>query len=210
MRDFMILLGRDWGKYWAERKINWEKDYTSTWTHPHRQLICAVLKGITWKSLIEIGCGSGANLVKIVNTFKGIQVGGIDINPDAIAAAQKIFSNAILKVGSGEDIFLSDDASDILLTDRTLIYVPPRKIHTYIKELKRVGRDWIILCEFHERNWYKRLKLRLNTGYYAYDYPKLLQKHGFYDIVLYPIPEKLWPGDTYPSFIVKARIPRRK
>jgi len=208
----MIRTTENHKKYWQERKIDWNQSYLQTWNHPHRFLISAVLKEIGWMSLFEIGCGAGANLVNIIKSFPGkkIQLGGSDINPDAIKTAQEALKGAILKVGSGDDVIMSDDSTDIVLTDRMLIYVGPRQIDKYIKEIKRIARSYVVLCEFHSPSLYDRIKLRWTSGYNAYDYRKLLEKHGFYDIQLVKIPSEVWPGDTYPSFIIKAKVPVRK
>ena len=198
--------------YWRNRKIDWNKDYLQTWNHPHRFLISGILRTIPWISLFEIGCGAGANLVNIIKCFQGktIQLGGSDINADAIEVAQQVLKGAVLKVGSGDDVIMSDDSTDIVLTDRMLIYVGPRKIDVYIREIKRIAREYAVLCEFHEKNLWKRLKLRFNTGYYSYDYIKLLRKHGFYDMITYRLPPEAWPGDTYPSYIIVAKVEPRK
>src|SRR3990167_8142383 len=123
-------------KYWRYRKINWKNSYSSTWNHPHRALISAVLKGFNWLSLIEVGCGSGANLINIVKVFPGRQVGGVDVNPDAIAEAQKSFNGGFFKVCSGDDIMMSDDSTDAVLSDMCLIYVGPGQIEKYLNEIK--------------------------------------------------------------------------
>jgi len=208
----MIRTTENHKKYWQERKIDWNQSYLQTWSHPHRFLISAVLKEIGWMSLFEIGCGAGANLVNIIKSFPGkkIQLGGSDINLDAIKTAQEALKGAILKVGSGDDVIMSDDSTDIVLTDRMLIYVGPRQINKYIKEIKRIARSYVILCEFHSPSLYDRIKLRWTSGYNAYDYRKLLEKHGFYDIQLVKIPPEVWLGDTYPSFIIKAKVQPRK
>ena len=163
-------------------------------------------------SLFEIGCGAGANLVNIVKSFpdRKIQLGGSDINPDAIKVATEMLKGAVLKVGSGDDIIMSDDSSDIILTDRMLIYVGPREINNYIREIRRIARRYIILCEFHSDSLFERLKLKLTAGYNVYNYVKLLEKHGFYGIIRYRIPQELWPGDMYPSYIIVANVPPRK
>ena len=110
-------------KWWKNRSIDWQKDYLDTWNHPHRGLIVSVLKKLSWLSLIEIGCGSGANLMRILKEIPGIQVGGVDINEDAIKLATESFKGALLKVGSADDIMLSDNSCDIILSDMLLIYV---------------------------------------------------------------------------------------
>lgn len=192
MRNF--LTGRH-KSYWANRKIDWKESYWNP-EHPHRDLIIKALKRIPFGSIIEVGCGAGANLGKIIQNFKGVSVGGIDINPDAIKTAEEIFGNdaEVLEVSSMDKIFLSDQSSDIVLTDMALIYADPFKINKVIKEIKRVARNAVILIEFHHKNWFKRLALRLFSGYNSYNYQKLLEKHGFYNIEFYKLTEKDWPG----------------
>ena len=202
-------------KYWAERKINWATSYTSTHNHPHRFLISKVLGTFKWLSLIEIGCGSGANLINIIKSFPGRQVGGVDVNRDAIEEAKKYLNGAYLKVNSGDDVMMSDDSTDVVLSDMCLIYVGPRKIRNYLKEMKRIGRHHIVLCEFHSDSWWNRMALRFNSGYYAYNYDKLLKKLGFYDIIKLKLRPEDWPeedgtpgGEPQKTFcyIIKARI----
>lgn len=202
-------------KYWRERRIDWKQSYTSTWNHPHRALISAVLKTFNWLSLIEIGCGSGANLINIIKTFPGRQVGGVDINPDAIEQATKTFNGGYFKVGSGDDIMMSDDSTDCVLSDMCLIYVGPKEIKKYLNEMKRIGRHHIVLCEFHSDSWWNRMALRFNSGYYAYNYDKLLKKLGYYDIIKLKLRPEDWPeedgtpgGEPQKTFcyIIKARI----
>ncbi len=177
-------------------------------------MISGMLKTLQgWMSLFEVGCGSGANLINIVKHFDSVQLGGCDINADAIESGNKSLKGVHLKIGAGDDIMMSDNSVDVVLSDMMLIYVDPRKIDTYIKEMRRIGRKYIVLCEFHSRSWWRRLVLRWNSGYHAYNYKKLLEKHGFYDVVLTKVPEQLWPGGQPQkeyAFIIRATMPKRK
>lgn len=196
-------------KFWRERKIDWDAHYTATWTHPHRALIIAALQTIPWISLWEIGCGSGANLIRIIKEgFQGRQLGGSDINADAIAAAMKNFTGGKFHIESSEDILLSDNAVDVMLSDASLIYIGPGKIKKVIAEMTRVARNHIILCEFHSTHWWKRWLLRWRTGYNAYDYRTLLENAGCYDIKVIKIPKEFWEGDPWESFgyIIMASV----
>lgn len=201
-----------WKHYWSHRKIDWKARYFN-WDHPHRYLISAALSQFNWVSLVEVGVGAGANLKNILQNFKDRQLGGIDISADAIAVAKKEFTGGLFKVGSVEDIMLSDDSTDVVLSDMCLIYIGPRKIDKAIEEIKRVARQYVVLCEFHHTSWFARLWLRIIEGYNAYDYKKLLERHGFYNIDVYKIPKKFWEGgkpqETY-GYITIARVPRRK
>lgn len=195
-------------EYWQKRKIDWNASYLATWDHPHRGLITWMLKGIQFKSLFEIGCGPGANLVRITKEIPGLQLGGCDVNEDAIELARNTFAGGRFYVDMGNDTMLSDKSVDVVLSDMALIYVGPMQIRSYIKEMKRIGRLYVILCEFHSKSWWKRLIARLG-GYHVYDYKKLLESEGFHNVNVQHIPEQLWPGtDRNTEFrsIITAKI----
>src|SRR6266567_3153166 len=116
-------------QYWRDRKIDWDKHYSATWNHPHRQLICWALESFRWVSLWEVGCGSGPNLIRILKEgFQGRQLGGSDINADAIALATSTFKGGKFHVEASDDMLLSDQAVDVMLSDAHLIYIGPFQI----------------------------------------------------------------------------------
>jgi ubiquinone/menaquinone biosynthesis C-methylase UbiE len=211
MNFYALKNTKYWKNYWVKRKKDWTKDYAETINHPHRKIIINILKNISWLSLLEIGCNSAPNLINIIKNIPGRQVGGIDVNSDAIETAKKTMPNGFFKVNSADDIMISDKSVDVILSDMALIYVSPKDIDKYIKEIKRVARNYILFCEFHSKNWYNRLVLKLNSGYNAYNYKKLLEKHGFYDIAIQKLTEEDWPGGnpqkTFAYFII-AKIPK--
>ena len=200
-------------KYWKERKIDWNQAYLSTWNHPHRELIIGALKSFPWVSLWEVGCGPGANLVRITKDpeIKGKQLGGSDINADAIALANKTFNGGKFHVESSEDMLLSDSAVDVVLSDASLIYIDPTKIQKVLKEMVRISRNHILLCEFHGNSPWERLKLWWETGYFAYNYDKELEKAGCFQITKFKIPKEYWPGTPWEEwgYIIIARIPKK-
>lgn len=235
-------------KYWRERQIDWNRAYTETYNHPHRQLIINQLKKWNWFSLFEIGCASGPNLLRIRQEFPKRDLGGMDINLSAIAEARRIDRQFMLILSKergvllnkeeanlistifpnvrpnfkklskewflerrdiNDGIFLSDNGVDVILTDMTLIYIGPFKIKKILREIKRVARFNIIFVEFYAKSFWQRLILWLKTGYFAYNWPKLLTKIGFYDIGLSRLTEKDWPGGNPQkdyAAIITARI----
>lgn len=198
-------------KYWKERKIDWTQAYLSTWDHPHRKLLVEVLKTLNWVSLWEVGVGGGANLVKIAKEIPNKQLGGSDINADAVALAEKTFINGRFKIESVDNMLLSDNATDIVLSDATLLYYSPLKVKKAIKEMVRVGRNYIVLCELYEKNLWKRIKYMFKTGYFLHNYKKLLEKENCYDIRILKIPKDFWPGTPWEEYgyIIVARIPNK-
>ena len=200
-----------WKNWWTNKKADWKQAYSSTADHPHRKIIINILRGINWLSLLEIGCNSGPNLIAIIKNIPGRQVGGIDVNPEAIELAQKTMPNGLFKVNSADDIMMSDKSVDIILSDMCLIYVDWWKIDKYIKEIKRIARNHILFCEFHSKSWWNRMALKLNSGYNAYNWKRLLEKHGFYDIYIQKLKEEDWPdGNPQRTFayIILAKVPK--
>lgn len=200
-----------WTKWWRRRKIDWRLNYMNP-NHPHRQLLVETLRFLPWLSLIEIGCGAGANLVRIAKTLPGKQIGGIDINPDAIAFCKTQFiSNALFKVNSADNLILSDQMTDVILTDMFMIYVSPGRMKKHLGEFKRVARNYLVLCELHSENWWDRFVIKWKEGYNMYDWRRLLEKHEFYDIGMYKIPKEAWPESDLQQkygYIIVARVPK--
>ena len=200
-------------KYWRERKIDWKTQYLDTWDHPHRQLIVCVLQAFQneWMSVWEVGCGPGPNLARIFKEFHGkqMQLGGSDLNEDAIKLARATFQTEVKQpdgtmkrqdagmfhVESSEDMLLSDKAVDVMLSDAHLIYIGPFKIRKVLKEMVRITRNRLVLCEYEEKSWWKRIQLWWKTGYFAHDYKKLLEEAGCFDVQMAPIPEQFWGGN---------------
>ncbi len=199
----------EWKDYWKKRKIDWKTSYLDTWNHPHRDLIIRVLKNLPFISLFEIGCGPGPNLVKIVKELPGKQIGGCDISEDAIELANKTFSGGMFKVASGNNILMSDKSVDVVLTDMALIYVDKSNIDSYIDEIKRIGRKYVLLCEFHSPSLLKRLTIKWKSGYNCYDWKKLLESKGFYEVETMEIPQELWEDSQKVRTLVIAKIPKR-
>ena len=80
-----------------------------------------------------------------------------------------------------------------------------------IKEIKRLARNYVLLCEFHSKSWYNRASLKINSGYNAYNWVKLLKKHGFRDIATHKISEKDWPGGNPQKtfgYLILAKVPK--
>lgn len=199
-----------WVTWWSKRKIDWKKEYMNP-HHPHRMLITETLKHLPWMSLIEVGCGAGANLVSIVSQIPDRQVGGVDINPDAIEYAKTQLTNAIFKVNAADNIILSDKMVDIILSDMLMIYITPSKVQKHLNEFKRLSRSYVILCELHSTSWFERFVIKWKEGYNVYDWKKLLEKNDYFDIQLYKIPPDFWPESDLQQkygYIVVARTPK--
>jgi len=185
-------------RYWAERKIDWGTHYWNP-DHPHRAVLVNLLRRFKFRSVLEVGCASGANLAVVRKYFPKVEVGGIDPNPDAVEEAKYRVPGGVFETGTANNLFFSTGSVDVLLYDACLIYVSPGKIRQAMNELLRVARKGVVLCELYHPNWFVRQILRF-SGYNAYDYPKRLEKLGFYDIRVHKIPEAVWEGLPWSKF----------
>lgn len=199
-----------WVNWWTNRKISWKDHYMNP-EHPHRSLIVQVLARLTWGCLFEVGCGAGANLVAILKAMPNKQVGGVDVNKDAIEFAQSQFKNGLFKVNSADDVMLSDKSVDVILSDMCMIYISPFKMGKHIREFKRLARNYVVLCELNSKSWIERFALKWREGYNMYDWISLLERHGFYDIRMYKLPKEAWPESSLQqkyAYIIVAHVPK--
>ena len=192
--------------YWAKRK-GWA-EYQDTADHPHRHFISHILKKLNWLSLMEIGCGSGPNLINIARSISNKQLGGVDINPEAIELCQKTFKGGHFKVGDARDMLMTDKSTDIILSDSLLMYIGPRRITRYLKESARVCRNNVVLYEFHSTSFLKRTWLRIFSGRHAYNYKRRLEKLGFYDIITIKAPKFEEDNDYEFRYLIVAKPPK--
>ena len=184
---------------WKNRKIDWKKEYQNS-EDPHRKILTWMLGSMNCASIWEVGCGGGANLIRILKDLPNRQIGGSDVNEEAIKLCHETFSNPdLFRVESGDNLSLSDKSTEVVFSDMVLIYVGPFKIDAYLKEMKRVARKYILLVEKNNTSFWSRQWERL-TGHHSYDYRKRLEKLGCYDIMIQDMP-------NMEAQIITARIP---
>ena len=93
--------------YWKDRQISWVDHYWSP-DHSHRKEIIKILKKFPVRSVLEIGCGAGANLFNIKREFPEIKVAGCDISEDAIRTAKEQFGQIQVMEDSPKNVAYSE------------------------------------------------------------------------------------------------------
>lgn len=198
-----------WIRYWQRRKIDWQAAYTSTLNHPHRDFLMEILRRFWFRAILEIGCASGPNLLRILQHWPGTEVGGVDVSEDAIKQARKNIPQGVFEVRSADELFFSNNVADGAISDACMIYLDRRRAKKALAEVGRCTKHFVVLCEFHSTSWLSRILLRMSSGYYAHNYRKLLESLNYYDIQIIKFPKDLWPGlpwERYGHFII-ARCP---
>lgn len=130
--------------WWSE---GWPESYLSRESidQPHRQLLCDELEKFqSFQSVLEYGCGPGANLICFANRFPHAKLYGVDVSEYALELGRKRlwFKNVTLfNVGAQLPNF------DILVTDAFCIY--KKDIHLFFKFVRHYMTKGYIGCEWH-------------------------------------------------------------
>lgn len=95
--------------------------------------------------ILEIGCGSGANLWFIGS--EGFRIAGLDISETAIVNAYKLIAqygirpeDVDLRVGDFQDMPWNDTTFDMVVDVEALVHMPLAGIRAAVKEVSRVLR----------------------------------------------------------------------
>lgn len=184
--------------YWATRELedmkkDWGgKAYEESTNHPHRDLILAALKTYgEFAGVIEIGCNSGPNLIRISEVYPETQLAGIDPSSGSISRARQLLPKAILKVGIATEIPFEDQSFDIAIADASLMYVS--NVAEALLEMSRVARRGMIICD-----WYSE-KNEVINHHWARNYEGLLKGLG-YDVITHKITETEWPNKSWSTY----------
>lgn len=213
--SFLSSTGKN-KQYWENRRIDWTQAYFTP-NHPHRDFIMKLLKPTPPRSVLEIGCGAGANLYRIKKEWPDCRICGCDISADAIKTADETFKREFseehfyrpsvahiadidFRVGDITKIPFNGEFFDLVITDACLIYVGKDEISRAMKEIRRVGYDKFMFCEFHSESRLKRMGLRMASRYFAYNYFDLLSHYNFKYIKAIKLPPELFGGEPWTTF----------
>lgn len=145
-------LKRDWSGYWdGERGLQ----------APHRTALVDALRTLPpFTSLLDIGCGPGVNLWRILEAFPEADLTGIDVNPFAVADGIERFTRAyehgVFRSGRialcEGDLPEALEASahpplepvDVILSCYTLAYLLRDQVLVALKEMTRLASAVVI------------------------------------------------------------------
>lgn len=169
---------------WKTRHIykgrSWAQGYLNDVRHSHRvQVISAVASFYPFKSVLEIGCNSGPNMVLLNNKYPETAIYGIDINRHAISVGEQnvrelCLHNIKFLYGMAHKLrHFKDKSVDVVFTDAVLMFVGPSRIRQVISEIQRVARKGIV---FHEYHSWEPPKHNYEDGRRVYNYNDLLME----------------------------------
>ena len=109
-------------------------------------------------TMLDIGCGGGATLKRLLMRSKGAQVYGIDISEESVAKARKVNASVLdrqvfVTQGSAEKLPYEDNKFDLVTAVETVYFWPD--LPNCLKEVRRVvkpGGRFAIMVEVLEND----------------------------------------------------------
>ena len=136
-------------------------------------------------TMLDIGCGGGATLQRLLKRSRGAQVYGIDISEESVAKAQKVNAKVLGKQvfvtqGSAEKLPYEEGKFDLVTAVETVYFWP--NLPDCLQEVRRVlkfGGKFAILVEMVDSDSKWTSVVEGMTAYTPEDLRKLLDDAGF-------------------------------
>ena len=136
-------------------------------------------------TMLDIGCGGGATLQRLLKRSRGAQVYGIDISEESVAKAQKVNAKVLGKQvfvtqGSAEKLPYEEGKFDLVTAVETVYFWP--NLPDCLQEVRRVlksGGKFAILVEVVDSDSKWTSVVEGMTAYTPEDLKKLLDDAGF-------------------------------
>jgi SAM-dependent methyltransferase len=143
-----------------------------------------ILAPLGVSSVLEIGCGSGRNLVHIARTLPSARLVGLDVNPhavrfavDALAGRAEVRQTSLYALGD-----FADGSIDVVFSMGVLMHVSHERVVGVVAEMLRIARTAVIHFECHGPSYgfdyhkyprdyadlYRRVALAATTEYEVY------------------------------------------
>jgi SAM-dependent methyltransferase len=108
------------------------------------RVVASCLEGIEVRTMLDIGVGSGV----FAEAFaaRGVQVSGIDVNPEMVQSAQKYVPGGHFQVAAAEKLPFVDNAFDLVFLSQVLHEADD--VQRMLTEAKRVASTRVAILEW--------------------------------------------------------------
>ena len=136
-------------------------------------------------TMLDIGCGGGATLQRLLKRSQDAKVYGIDISEESVAKAKKVNADVLDKqvfvtLGSAEKLPYEDGKFDLVTAVETVYFWP--NLHNCLKEVRRVLKQcgkFAIMVEVVDGDSMWTNVVEGMTAHSPEDLKKLLDDAGF-------------------------------
>jgi pseudaminic acid biosynthesis-associated methylase len=135
------LWAGDFGAAYIDRNRALDERRATFWTD--------LITGSGIRSVLEIGCGQGANLKPIAGLLDPHDVWGVDVNEDALALARLHAPGINVVASRARRLPFRDDLADLSFTVGVLIHQPETTLPIVMAEIVRCSARFVLWAEYH-------------------------------------------------------------
>jgi pseudaminic acid biosynthesis-associated methylase len=135
------LWAGDFGTAYVDRNRVLDERRAIFWTE--------LIRSFGIRSVLEIGCGQGANLKPIAGLLDPHDVWGVDINEDALALARLHAPGVNVVASRARRLPFRDEVADLAVTVGVLIHQPETTLPIVMAEIVRCSGRFVLWAEYH-------------------------------------------------------------
>jgi pseudaminic acid biosynthesis-associated methylase len=135
------LWAGDFGAAYIDRNRALDERRAVFWTD--------LVRGSGIRSVLEIGCGQGANLKPLAGLLDPHDVWGVDVNEDALALARLHAPGVNVVASRARRLPFRDDLADLAFTVGVLIHQPETTLPIVMAEIVRCSARFVLWAEYH-------------------------------------------------------------
>jgi pseudaminic acid biosynthesis-associated methylase len=135
------LWAGDFGAAYIDRNRALDERRATFWTD--------LVRGTGIRSVLEIGCGQGANLKPLAALLDPRDVWGVDVNEDALALARLHAPGVNVVASRARRLPFRDDLADLAFTVGVLIHQPETTLPIVMAEIVRCSARFVLWAEYH-------------------------------------------------------------
>jgi len=133
----------------------WKSKFGEDWTDrnpvdPKTRVVAfkRMIGDLTIKSIVEIGCGAGHNLIclsKGVNPNYSL----VGVDPSLYAVIKAIQNKVTAFTGDCFNTYLRSSYYDLVFTSGVLMHVAPWDMSRAVEEISRIAKKYILIIEYY-------------------------------------------------------------
>lgn len=137
-------------QYWTERGRGYEAEAVREgWWSTENEPILALLDGLDFRSVLEVGCGFGRVGSHVLARNPGVSYTGLDVSPDLIDGARRVLPDVEL-ICADLATWDTDRQWDLVLSVSVLGHLLPEDIGAVLGKLRRLARHDLVHVDWNE------------------------------------------------------------
>jgi SAM-dependent methyltransferase len=137
--------------YWTERGRGYEQEaIREGWWSTENEPILALLDGLEFESVLEVGCGFGRVGSHVLARNPSVAYTGLDVSPDLIDGARRVLPEDAELICADLATWDTDRQWDLVLSVSVLGHLLPTDIASVLAKMKRWARHDVVHVDWNE------------------------------------------------------------